>query len=154
MISQGLWYCRALSIFCITEVQQEPGTRNHRALSKLGPIAWDLSLLFSWWELDALFNWCKGILLKEWWIPSFPACTYPELLLSQQVSSEWCNTSHHEQHTARARVWSPNHQKLIFSLARNCKNKPALDDPVQESLTASKERPTAPPTQNHIKLKS
>lgn len=112
------------------------------------------SLLLSWWELVALFNWWEDILLKEWWILFFPVCTHPELFLSQGVYFKWYSISHHKHHTARMYVWSPKPQR-DFSLGRNCrKNKPALDEPLQERETALEECPTTLQTEKHGKLKS
>lgn len=79
---------------------------------------------------------------------SIQSCSFLKGSLLSDATLAIMNSTH------QGHVWSPKHQKLIFSLASNCKNKPALDDPLQESPTASKEHSTAPLTQNHIKLKS
>lgn len=57
--------------------------------------------------------------------------------------------------TQQRHVCGPLNLRKIFSLGRNCrKNKPALDEPLQERETALEGCPTTPQTEKHRKLKS
>ena len=57
--------------------------------------------------------------------------------------------------TERGHMCHPLNLRKIFSLGRNCrKNRPALDEPLQERETDLEECPTTPQTEKHRKLKS